>query len=149
MDLIEAKVQAAKISLKEKTAVFLYNTGGEIKLVFQEPPNKDDIHGKFVNGTEDKDYLKSLSVSAKETAAKVSQSKSKKKMATSTKAAPAKKAAKKAPKKENGLWHKGLDAKATTLRFTKAQWDKLFALAEKNGGVQKMSHDALVKVFSL
>lgn len=158
MDLIEARVEAATKSRKGGKPVYVVCHKDEFKLEVVEPKNKDDIYGLFVNGSEDKEYLKNISAAeptankAKVDAPTLSKGATNGKvMATEAAKKPAKKAAKKVAKKEASadLWHKGLTAKATTLRFSKSQWDQLYKKAEENGGIQKMAHDALIAKFGL
>ncbi len=162
MDLISARVEAAKLSRTTSKPQYIVLKGDEFKVGATPPENMEDVYGKFVNGSEDKDALKKKSEPAETTApktlakeaAKIKVSKNQKQntMATPATSKPAKKAAAKKStpaKTASDIWHKGLTAKATTLRFSKAQWEALYKKAEENGGIQKMAHDALIAKYGL
>lgn len=160
MDLISARVEAAKLSRVKGITQYIIEKDDEFTLSTSSSSDPTKLYGVFVNGGEDKGLLKQLtsettpnkvdkivrSVPAQSAKAKkLIEGENKTTMAkTAKKTKSAKKATKKvAAKKEEKLWHEGLIAKATTLRFSEAQWEKLHKLASEHGGIQKMSYDAL------
>jgi len=139
MDLISAKVEAAKVSKasKKRTYVFVDAKTGECDI--SHSPLKETLHC-YLNGSEialdttiepaKKDLQNQKNMSKKESAkpAKKANTPVKK---DAPKAAPKKETP--APKvKETAPAHEGLIGKATTLFFNEAQWKKINAYCRDN-----------------
>jgi len=147
MDLITAKVEAAKLSRTEKKKMYI-NVDADGECTVADKP-KEPITA-YANGSEVA-LESNLEVSTAEPKMKKSKQSNKKVMAeVATKKAPAKKAAakKEAPKKVAAKVERpsNLVGKATTLFLTPAQWK---AFEAKEGGIRDNVAKAVIKQFAL
>lgn len=159
MDLISAKVEAAKRSREEKKKIYItVDTDGEcdlsnlpLKGVYTCYSNGSEIaleHDAEVATVAPRPNKKKLPAQSEKALKLISKQNTKETIMATTK--PAKKAAKKVATKKEPKVKDTRVGKATTLLLSAEQWKKVDALITKDGGsIREMVAEALITKFKL